>query len=155
MEEILSKEDLAHALFTVLMENGYAAAIAMELAHKRHLGEYKDQGESSSSYDIRKTVAIRELGDAFLELTHTQQDTFLWTLGFNTKFANVERRLEWARSPDNNPKQEFLEIIVGSERTDKEWRTKTVDGRNVASEEAMYFFEQGALQDILKLFAKK
>lgn len=149
MEEILSNEDLAHALFTVLMENGYEASQALELAHKRHLGEYKDQGDNVSCYDIRKTIALRELGQEFLELTRTQQDSFLWELGFNTKFANTERRLEWARSPEGSPKQEFLEIIVGSERLDKAYTTKVVNGVNVASWEARTFFDQEVLREIV------
>ena len=76
------------------------------------------------------------------KLNKQQQGKILWELGFNT------RRHRWFTSAgcfNYNGKRECGVFIRGSERLDREWLTKKVNDKGVASIEARYHRDRDVL----------
>lgn len=144
----LTPEQQAYDLFLILVGNGYEGKEAEELAFKRYLGEYKNQGENHDKYPIRKLFRLDELPEGFYDKSDKEKREILFFLGLDVEMFAYEHRLEWCRIPESNTSTEFLELVCGSERRDEGWTKKVIDGRNVASIEARMFYQQEELRDI-------
>ena len=84
-----------------------------------------------NTVNILKYIPIRFLN---LPNTNYEKNIYLWKMGYNVKSKG------WAIDTccyNWNGNLECGEIVIGEERTDKEWTSKRVEGRLVASDEAV------------------
>jgi hypothetical protein len=82
------------------------------------------------------------IGFPWTEVAKQEQQKILWELGFNSKY---EAWFTDAACFNYNGTQQCGVFIYCSERLDKEWLTKKIDGRSVASLEAKFHKDKDEL----------
>lgn len=117
-------------LFDQLIENGYMAKNAMEMLNKKAINE-REILRVKNRVEVLKIVPIR-----YLDLPKDKKlaSKYLEELGYNTL------KFPWAIDVccyTWGGKRECGEVLIGSERTDKKWVNKRVNGKRVASDEAV------------------
>ena len=116
--------------------------------------------ETEKGITIRKQISKNDLllscckrNINFDSLSLGEKNKILWHLGFNTKTAHFFEEKRQHR----NLKGELVYglLLVGTERLDKEWLKKQLNGRNVASDEARSYWrmktDPGYREDIRNL----
>lgn len=141
VEDKLFEEKLD--FFHYLKENGFtgSAAEAANLAeykitHKEEVDAFK------KLVQIGKTIPLEYL-EGFFRLKDKEKKDLLWELGLNT------RGFKWVLDVQcyvSGEKRMCGYVVYGQERTDKEWLTIVINGRNVASDEARFYKDRDTLQ---------
>ena len=127
--------------FDYLMQSGMDAAEAVSLTdYKAAVAEEIKTLEKAIT--LGKMLPLNQL-EAWDSWTAEQRNKKLWTLGFDTK------RYKYVIDVQGYANRGIMEcgkVIYGQERVDKGWTNKVIDGCNVASEEARYYYMRDELQ---------
>lgn len=128
------QEAIAECVKRERQEEAHQAA--MEKGSNGSLCSHRDK-----LYKIRLQYGVKDLARVIPNLSYMrdkQLSGVLWHLGYDTKNFNFSR--ETCQYMDVFGKRQYGEVIVGSERTDKEYITQRgPDGKLVASEEAIWY----------------
>lgn len=126
-------QEFMQDLFDQLMEHGYTAKDAEKAIKKKMANE-------SNILKIRNTAQLLKITPLkYLDLPSNPEKAskYLEELGYNT------RKFRWAIDVccyKWGNKIECGEVVVGSERTDKKWINKRIDGVRMCSDEALLAF---------------
>lgn len=125
-------QEFQQDLFNQLLEHGYTGKEAESIIKKKVRNE-------SSILRARRTAKILKITPLrYLNIPKgkKQANEYLNELGYNTK--NCEWAIDVCCYTWNN-KVECGEVLIGSERTDKKWTNKRIDGYRVCSDEALLY----------------
>ena len=105
-------------------------------------------------YGLRKVFPYQMMPNGFELWPIEQKKAFLWAAGLNTSEYDFSICVGYYVYPDGR-RQRFGCFITGSERTDNEYTSEVIEGRNVASMDARCYYEQDVLRDIQSCRGKR
>ena len=119
---------------------GYKEEEVEHLISKK-IANYERISEVKARIKLQYSVPVRFI-TGWPGMNETWRRKALWDLGFNTKdYAYVEDVCCYTFAG----KRECGIIVIGNERTDKEYLNLVINGRHVASDDARFFDDQETL----------
>jgi hypothetical protein len=128
-------------LFNQILGFGYTAKEAQELVEIKFAKEDRELIERS--FIVGRMLPVSYIPE-WKNLDEAGRKDVLWNLGFDIKKFNYLEDVACYTTQEG--KRECGLVIRGSERVDKEWITKVVDGCNVATDEARYWKDRETLE---------
>lgn len=135
------KEEYLKDLFEQLHENGYSRKEAKLLVDKKRV-HFDEIDDFRSRLKLMLIIPKRFVTGWDKMKPHEKREA-LWELGMDTRRFTFK---EDVCCYTFGNKRECGEVIISSERTDKEWRYQVVDGKRTASIDSRMFYDQEALQ---------
>ena len=134
-----------HNLLTMIMGFGYSAVEAIKLVEFKS-DNYDIISKIVNTIDMNRWVPLHMLLEAvegFNDKTDDEKNALLWSLGFDTK------NYKWCIDVmcyTLYGKRKCGKVIIGQERLDKQYLKMTLEGRKLASVEAMYHKDRDVLE---------
>lgn len=136
----MNKQEKLEFFDYLLAHSELSAKEALELTEVKAANQ-KAVEELSSVVKLGKSIPINFI-EGFDDMSEPDKNKVLWELGLDTKHFNYVIDVTCYRYGSIS---DCGRVAYGSERVDKEWLSKRIEGKRAASEEALFYKDRDVL----------
>ena len=129
-------------LYSQLQDNGYSTEEAHQMINFK-LANLPQINALMKAVRVGRMLPLSAI-DNWDNMNEKMRENCLWGLGFDTKRFKYVVDVGCYRF--GNSQVQCGKFVYGSERLDKEYTNKVVDGYHIASDEARFFFDREMLE---------